>query len=386
MQMRTDDVSRAPVRGAALTRALAWLGPDFGLVALFTAGLVGLIAAYGGRFRWQEGPILISTAIGAGLIAARFAWRAPSIVRGAPGARAAFAQSARNIAVDWGPLILIMWLFQNLEPYTGVIRETSIDPVLYDLDVAIFGVEPSVWLSRYATPLVTDYMSLAYGLYFITPMVLATALSVRGRREEFQLMSTAVVLQLGIGFVLFLCFPAGPPRYYEPLLHGGFDPPQLQSLSGLLELQQGAFDRADPLRMRSAFPSLHCSLALITLYFSRRSSDAVFPRAPRLWGRIATVLVVSLWISVIYLRHHWAVDIAAGLALGALSLALAPVLRRRWPRRAAPRVADPAGALAGGEPASVAAPAGVLALMMAGRAAEPTAAEPGEPRDAWARR
>jgi len=313
-------------------RTLAWIGPDFGLVIGFTIVLGALVVAYGGSFRWKEGPIVISAGIAVGLVAARFAWRAPAIVGNAPGARAEFSRAARGVLRDWGPLIAIMWLFQSLETYTGVIRQTSIDHVLYELDLAIFGTEPTVWLSKHSTPLLTDYMALAYGLYFITPMILATMLSVRGRREDFRLMSTAVVLQLGIGFVLFLCFPAGPPRYYEPLVHGGFDPPQLHSFFGLFELQQGAFDSADPLRVRSAFPSLHCSLALITLVYSLRFSNAVFPRHPRLWGRIVIVAVVSLWISVIYLRHHWAVDIFAGLALGTIALVLAPMLRRRWPR------------------------------------------------------
>ncbi len=312
--------------------ALAWLGPDFGLVAIFTLILAVLATIYGAQVRWQEGPILISAAIGAGLIAVRFAWRMRSILRGAGSARQDFARATRLILRDWGPLILIMWLFQNLEPFTGIVRQTSIDAHLHQLDIALFGQEPTVWISQFTTPLLTDYMALAYGLYFITPMVLATALSVRGRHEDFRRMSTAVVLQLGIGFFLFLCFPAGPPRYYAPLLDGAFVPPQLHSYFGLFELQQGAFDSADPLRMRSAFPSLHCSLALLTLLFSSRFSDAVFPRYPRLWFRIVLVLVVSLWVSVIYLRHHWLVDVFAGLVLGGVSYSLAPVLRRRWPR------------------------------------------------------
>jgi membrane-associated phospholipid phosphatase len=58
----------------------------------------------------------------------------------------------------------------------------------------------------------------------------------------------------------------------------------------------------------------------------------VFPRRPRLWFRIVLVFVVSLWVSVVYLRHHWFVDIFAGLALGATANWLAPILRRRWPK------------------------------------------------------
>ena len=88
-------------------------------------------------------------------------------------------------------------------------------------------------------------------------------------------------------------------------------------IGGLISILRQAFDSADPVRTRSAFPSLHCSLALLTLIYSYRFSDAVFPRFPRLWFRIVLPFVVSLWISTVYLRHHWVVDIFAGLALGA---------------------------------------------------------------------
>jgi membrane-associated phospholipid phosphatase len=321
-----------PRPAGAVRRVMAWIGPDFGLVAAFTAVLAVLVAAYGGSYKWKEGPIVISAGIAAALVLARLAWRAPAIVLNRPGARSDFSRAATGILRDWGPVILIMWLFQSLETYTGVVRQTSIDPYLYRADQWLFGVEPTVWLSKHSTPLLTDYMAFAYGSYFIMPMILATMLSLRGRREDFREMTTAVVLQLGIGFVLFLLFPAGPPRYYDALVHGGFDPPVLHSQLGLFELQQGAFDSADPMRTRSAFPSLHCSLALLTLIYSYRFSDAVWPRRPRLWFRVVLVVVISLWISVVYLRHHWVVDIFAGLLVGALANWLAPILRMRWPK------------------------------------------------------
>jgi hypothetical protein len=41
-----------------------------------------------------------------------------------PGAR---SEATRAILRDGGPVILIMWWFQSLETYTGVIWQTSID-------------------------------------------------------------------------------------------------------------------------------------------------------------------------------------------------------------------------------------------------------------------
>lgn len=317
----------APVVG----RALAWLGPDFALLIVFLGILVGLILAYGASLVWNDGSIYISLAIGGGLLGVRFFYRWRSILVGAPDARAEYLRSARLILRDWGPLILILFAFESLRSYTGIIRPTSIDDALYALDLRVFGAEPSVWMGRFAHPALTEWFTLAYGCYFILPMTLATALTVRGRRDEFRELATVVLLQLSIGFLLFLVFPAGPPRYYQPLQGGGFDPAQLHSYSGLYELSTTALDAANPLTTRSSFPSLHCSLALVTLIYARRFGAAVFSRRPGLFFWLCLPLVVSLWLSTIYLRHHWVPDCVAGLALGTACAAITPWLMRRWP-------------------------------------------------------
>ena len=325
-----DAVAAPPPHG--LFRLAAALGPDFGLAIIFLAVLTALVAGFGASFVWKKGPILVAGGILVSLVVVAFGRRAPAIVRGAPDAWRDFGAAARRIVRDWAPFTIIMWAFESMETYTGVIRKIGIDEALYRMDLRLFGVEPTVWVGRLSHPLLTDWMSLTYGLYFILPMVVACALSLRGRRHDLRELSTAVILQMGIGFVLFLLFPAGPPRFYAPLVNGGFSPVHLHSLTGLYEVQQSAFDTVDPLRIRSAFPSLHCSIALLTLFYSWRFGDALFPRRPRLYFWVCLPLVVSLWLSTIYLRHHWVPDIAAGLLLGLVSSALAPRLRKAWPR------------------------------------------------------
>lgn len=313
------------------TRVLASLGPDFGLTLAFLTALAGLVAGFGASFVWAKGPILWAGGILSALVIIALLSRVPAILRGQPGAWREVATAARVAARDWGPFTIIMWAFESMETYTGAIRKTGIDDALYRLDVRLFGVEPTVWAGRFHHPLLTDWMSLGYGLYFVLPMAVAAALSLRGRRRDLRELSTAVILQMGLGFLLFLLFPAGPPRFYPPLLAGVFQPEHLRSWTGLYEMQQSVFDAVDPLRVRSAFPSLHCSIGLLTLFYSWRFGDALFPRRRRLYFWICLPLVVSLWLSTIYLRHHWVPDIAAGLALGFASATLAPRLRRAWP-------------------------------------------------------
>jgi membrane-associated phospholipid phosphatase len=326
-------LAREPPPSNIVRFIAAEIGPDFGLTFAFLGVLAILVAAFGGSFVWTNAPILVPGGILVLLVASALLARLPAIVRGTRGAWGDFAAAARRAGRDWGPFMIIMWTFESMETYTGVIRKSGIDDVLYRIDVRLFGVEPTAWAGRLYHPLLTDWMSFTYASYFILPMIVATALSLRGRRHDLREMSTAVILQMGIGFMLFLIFPAGPPRFYAPLLNGGFHPAQLHSYTGFFELQQGVFDTADPLRVRSAFPSLHCSIALLTLVYAWRFGDALFPKRPRLYFRICVPLVVSLWFSTIYLRHHWVPDIAAGLLLGVASATLAPRLRRAWPRR-----------------------------------------------------
>jgi membrane-associated phospholipid phosphatase len=325
-----DDVTVA--RPKALRQVATVLGPDLGLAIVFLVALAALVAEFGASFVWAKGPILVAGGILLSLLVVAFVRRAPALLRGAPGAGTDFRAAARRVIRDWAPFTIIMWAFESMETYTGVIRKTGIDATLYRLDLRLFGVEPTVWAGRLYHPLVTDWMSFAYGLYFVLPMVVAVALSLRGRRDDLRELSTAVILQMGVGFVLFLVFPAGPPRFYAPLSSGGFSPAHLHSLTGLYEVQQSAFDTVDPLRVRSAFPSLHCSIAVLTLFYAWRFGDALFPVRRRLYFWLCLPLVVSLWLSTIYLRHHWVPDIAAGLLLGLVSSMLAPWLRRTWPR------------------------------------------------------
>ena len=315
-----------------VARTLAFLGPDFTLFLLFLALFVTLGVIYGASFHVAgEGSIAIAGGLGFGLVAIRFAYRAPAIVAGRGDERAKFYDAALRILRDWGPMILLVIVFENLHQFTGVIRKVPIDSTLYAIDLRVFGIEPSVWAGRFAHPLLTDWFAFAYGLYFIMPMTLATVLSVRGRRADFRELATSVVLHMCVGFLCFIVFPAGPPRFYQPLVHGGFHPAQLHSFFGLWEWSQGAWDTVNPVRTNSSFPSMHCAIAMMTLLYGWRFGAAVFPRRPRLFFWLCLPLVVSLWLSTVYLRHHWVPDCVAGMTLGVFCFRITPILRRRWP-------------------------------------------------------
>ena len=69
-----------------------------------------------------------------------------------------------------------------------------------------------------------------------------------------------------------------------------------------------------------AFPSIHVAVSLYLLAF-----DRMYYRR-RFWRLL--VPCVALWISTIYLRYHYAVDVIAGFAIAAIGLRVAALYGR----------------------------------------------------------
>jgi membrane-associated phospholipid phosphatase len=275
-----------------------------------------------------------------GIILVKLVPRLRAVVADAAGARAEARSLALGVLRDWTPLVLVAAVFDNLEDYTGVIRKVPIDDWLYKADVWLFSVEPTVWMKKLYHPLVTDWLAICYGIFFIVPMFLGIALCLRERGADFRELATAVMLQMWSGFFLFICFPAGPPRYYELLRHREFVT-GIPSWIGVNDYLQGTWDTYDPLLVRSAFPSLHCAYGMMTIIYAWRFGDGVFKDRKRLFFWIVLPLELSLFMATVYLRHHWIPDCVMGWTVALTACALAPRLRRRWPQPATAPVVAP---------------------------------------------
>jgi membrane-associated phospholipid phosphatase len=188
------------------------------------------------------------------------------------------------------------------------------------LDAALFGIQPCLWAERFITPLRTEILSAFYaGFAWMAPAV-PLWLLLRRRWVVFRESLLGVVTCFYLGYALYVIFPAAPPRLY--LAHqfhrslGGY-PNMLYALSEkTLALL--------PADSRAAFPSLHAAVTLLALVYAWRHARFLF------WLLVPCVL--GLWVSTIYLRHHYFVDLVAGWLLAPVALWLAPRLERRWMR------------------------------------------------------
>jgi membrane-associated phospholipid phosphatase len=216
------------------------------------------------------------------------------------------------------PFLLSILVYTNLHDTIGFVNPHDVHHELVALDKVLFGVEPTVWAERFITPARTEWMQFFYANFFWLAPSASLILLARGRFAAFRATTLAVMTCFYLGYVLYVLLPAAPPRLvlaseYSKNLYGY---PQFFS-----KLNAEAFSLL-PVDSRAAFPSLHTAVSLVMLASAWR-----FLRG---WFYLSLPLCALLWVSTIYLRHHYAVDLVAGAALAALALLLAPRIDAWW--------------------------------------------------------
>ena len=306
-------------------RLVASLGIDYLALTSFLLIFLVLFVSYGGgRIAVTDGSVVWPSVVLIVIVVSRIIAQRHRFATGDSEVRHEVIRESLIIIRDWLPIILLILVYENLRLLTGKIRPDNIDSYLYAADVALFGVEPTIWARQFINPWFTDYFAFSYMLYFFFPLILATTLYVRKKREYFRELMLGVILVMYVGFLLYITFPAGPPRFFIANL---YNPPRLHGIFGLFETTQGAYDTLNPVLVHSSFPSLHCALSLMALLYAWRFRAAL-GSTWMFW--LFLPFTASLWFSTIYLRHHWIVDCLAGFALGIVMFSVTPWLCRRY--------------------------------------------------------
>jgi membrane-associated phospholipid phosphatase len=228
------------------------------------------------------------------------------------------------------PFLACILIYTNLHDTIGFVNTHDVHHMLDALDRVLFGVQPCVWAQQFITPARTELMQFFYlSFAWIAPSPALILLASR-RWREFRTVTLGILVCFFLGYALYVAFPAAPPRLvlvYE----------FTRSLEGYTRLFSSMSAQAFallPVDSRAAFPSLHAAASLAALVFSWRYL--------RWWFWVLLPFVAGLWVSTIYLRHHYTVDLLAGWALVPLALALAPRLDRWWSRHQRASGVEPA--------------------------------------------
>ncbi len=249
-----------------------------------------------------------------GLMVIRGAYMSPDLFVVFAGVIAVVLGRTRLFLRDWLPFIAIFlgWeLMRGLADNLGATVHS--DSMIAVERFFFFGNVPTVVLQDWfhvpgsvnAVDLVTTGIYIAH---FALPLSVGLLFWVFERPMYYRYVLTLMLMSF-VAFAFFVLYPVAPPRF--AFAYG-------QALP-LHDIAKETFEQLHFAPVTTwlyanisgnsvaAFPSIHSAYPLLAFYFARER----WPRA----GWILLAYSAAVWFSVVYLGHHYVVDVAGGILL-----------------------------------------------------------------------
>lgn len=218
----------------------------------------------------------------------------------------------------WYPLVMPLLTFHEIARLNLLIVGAWQDHHVLAFEAAIFAQPPTVWLGRFASPLVTEVLQAGYLSYYVMLPIVGGVLYARAEKKPFYDLMAATVLAYMTCYVVFIAFPTEGPAHTLRHLHD--EPLPGGVLHALVNLVQQAGVHGN------AFPSAHVAGAVVAVVFAWRHVPVLA------WP--STLLVMLMAIAAVYDRYHYASDVVAGALVAVLALVVVSAVaqwRATWP-------------------------------------------------------
>lgn len=211
--------------------------------------------------------------------------------------------------------LMLAQLYVLSLPMQLILVRTWRDPGLLRFERSVFGVQPTVWLERFVSPPLTEWMMFVYVFYVaIYPLLSALIFAKRGEPAMEDYLFNLAVVNISCILVFFF-YPVAGPLYHQPEAYA-------VPLRGGVFTAIGEYIRAHVHEIGGNLPSPHCAVATVMWAFAYRYVRPAFTAlAP---------VILSLYVSTFFLRFHYVADSAAGILTGAFVILAAPSLIRAW--------------------------------------------------------
>lgn len=222
------------------------------------------------------------------------------------GGLAGFLRPYWEIARDWFPFLMILVMYYSLwGDATHLLVTHDRDAALIAIDQRWFGFQASLALQPFVSPRLTAWMDFAYTFHIWNIPLVACFIYALRSRQQFREMMAGVLVITFAGLVGYVLVPAIGPLY---TLASQYTVPLLGA-SDVFSRQVQFMDFARI--SRDCFPSLHVGISFVVWLYAWRNSKWL--------GAALTPLILSLWVSCVYLRFHYLIDCVAGFVLAPLS-------------------------------------------------------------------
>ncbi|MEX2116769.1 MAG: phosphatase PAP2 family protein [Bacteroidota bacterium] len=207
------------------------------------------------------------------------------------------------------------YLFGAVAPLQHIVSSEWMDPYVLDFEQYLFGVQPTLWMEKFTTPWLTEWMMFSYVIYVpLYPALCGIIYFIRGElpMEEYFFALGITNILCDVGFILF---PVASPLYFIPEVYS-------VPLDGYLFTTLGELMRSQLHYAGGSIPSPHAAAATIMWVMAYRYH--------RLSFHILTPIILSLYVSTFYGRYHYLTDAVVGVLVAFVALALAPRIMRAW--------------------------------------------------------
>lgn len=199
------------------------------------------------------------------------------------------------------PAIFLIFVFDSIHISLPYINHNIYDEALANIDYKLLGFHPTVAIEKIINPYLTELMYYLYLFYFFMPFIIIAYLFRKKMFRELDKTVLFLIMTFYGSYLLYFAFPALGPRFYQPLVAL-----QTVPLKGILftdtirntisMLEHNKFD---------AFPSLHAAVSLSVLI--------AIAKYRKKWLYLFIPIVTGIFISLIYCRYHYFIDIIGGV-------------------------------------------------------------------------
>lgn len=208
-------------------------------------------------------------------------------------------------------LAVYSFLFKTSALLQQTLVAQPVDATFIAIDTRIFGSEASLWMQKFISPGVTEWMMFAYVIYIPMLPILAF-LCWRSAREGgiYDYLTNFVLVNI-LCYTGFILFPVETPMWHHPEKF-------VIPLEGGLFTQCGEWVRANIHEKGGGFPSPHCAMGTVMVVMIYRYWRHAFV--------ISVPIVVTLYLSTVYCRYHYLWDAVSGVVVGFLVVVWSPTL------------------------------------------------------------
>ncbi|HYD53998.1 MAG TPA: phosphatase PAP2 family protein [Gemmatimonadaceae bacterium] len=209
------------------------------------------------------------------------------------------------------PLVALPLLYAELGAVIEVLHDGTRDATVLRWERVLFDEPARTLAARLPSLALSEVLHAGYLSYYPLIYLPPLLLAFRGRRHALGETVLALTLAYATCFLVFVAFPVEGPRYRFGAAPGAPAGP-FRDLARLL--LEGGSSRG------TAFPSSHVAVSLAQTLLALRHQRRV--------GVIAALCTVGVALGALYGGFHYAVDVLAGLVVGAAAALAAGALWR----------------------------------------------------------